>query len=150
MTNHRTGAAWWWVIRAAFAVIILAIAVPAFAYEVPRKYTRGGFLADTLNQIAEAEHTNTQVSITGRRCASSCTMWLTYRKTCIARRTKFQFHCYSVNGNCSQKWDNFAADQLSTIDASVGVWFTGEVAGSQKLRTVTGETFINLGVKECE
>ncbi|QDP65805.1 MAG: hypothetical protein Unbinned7865contig1001_4 [Prokaryotic dsDNA virus sp.] len=150
MTNNRTGTAWWWIFRAAAVAIILAIAVPAFAYEVARKDTRGGFLADTLRQIAEAERTNIQVSITGRRCASSCTMWLTYRKTCVARRTKFQFHCYSVNGTCSPKWNTFAAQRLASVNPALGEWFLKEVAGSQRLRTVTGETFINLGAKECE
>lgn len=150
MTNHRTGAAWWWIFRAAAVAIILAIAVPAFSYEVPRKDTRGGFLAETLYKIAEAERTNTPVSITGRRCASSCTMWLTYRKTCIARRTKFQFHCYSKNGACSPKWDRFAARRLGSVSPALGEWFLKEVAGSQKLRTVAGGVVINLGVKECE
>jgi len=144
--TSRTKAAWVYVVLLAL-VAYVSLAIAAFATDIQ---TRGGYLSETLRQIQSAERNGTDVSITSRVCISSCTMWLTYQGACIARDTKFKFHCYSKNGECSAKWDTFAAQQLATVSPDLGDWFSSRVAGSQRLRTIKGAELIDkFNVREC-
>lgn len=113
---------------------------------------RGGALHDRLVQMGELRVTETPVVITGRVCASSCTMLLGLPRVCVSPRTRFGFHGPSRNGRplSSEHFDYFSRVMAQNYPAPVRRWFMDDARHSiRKPKWLTGAELIRLGVRAC-
>lgn len=69
-----------------------SIAAPILAETVTIENGRGGDVRAHAAHIADLNNKDAQVRVTGKFCASSCTMYMGAKNACTRRSTKWAFH----------------------------------------------------------
>ncbi|WP_417250034.1 hypothetical protein [Celeribacter sp.] len=114
----------------------------------------GGRLADRVAQIDRIRASGTAVRIEGGYCNSACTMYLGLPNTCVSRTATFGFH-----GPMSQfygmalppdEFEYWSRVMAAYYPEELRDWYLREARYTTiGMKTVSGQTLIRMGVREC-
>jgi hypothetical protein len=139
-----------------FCLLDLALVNPARAQPDPIIILDdpGGPLRERVSLIEHLSGRNVPIEITGRFCASACTLYLALPQTCVGRQTQFGFHgpsspIYGISlvPEAFEHWSLVMADHYP---APLREWYlqTGRHV-TTGMHIFTGADLIRFGIPEC-
>jgi len=156
MSDQNGVGAWGWVFLVGIPLGIVfwaCMATLAFGATHIIGNDRGGLVRERATQIEAIRQAGDRVEIRGRRCLSSCTMYLGLENVCVSAKTTFGFHGPTYYGKALapdrfEYWSTVMADHYP---APIRDWFMAKgrykTKGTYKFK---GSKIIDLGTAECQ